>query len=125
MTHIFTTRPHPTCKGKLLAVSPKPASWRCLTDTEAALYAIGGKPWTGAPMGDSVAFTLSPAQARDVDMILRAGYLSAVNGPAWMIEEEDKLFWHPDAPNDDLTRAEVLALISPPPRCTRTLEMAF
>src|SRR3546814_8489562 len=74
--HTFTTEPHPTCKGKVLAITPKPYSWRCLTDTEKAFYAIGGKPWTGVPLGDNSAFTLSPAQARDVDLILRAGYLS-------------------------------------------------
>src|SRR3546814_2075126 len=62
--HTFTTEPHPTCKGKVLAITPKPYSWRCLTDTEKAFYAIGGKPWTGVPLGDNSAFTLSPAQAR-------------------------------------------------------------
>src|SRR3546814_14608800 len=45
--HTFTTEPHPTCKGKVLAITPKPYSWRCLTDTEKAFYAIGGKPLTG------------------------------------------------------------------------------
>lgn len=125
--HTFTTEPHPTCKGKVLAITPKPYSWRCLTDTEKAFYAIGGKPWTGVPLGDNSAFTLSPAQARDVDLILRAGYLSdcapdRYNGE---VEPDEMLFWHPDAPDADLTRAEVLALILPPTRCPRTREMAF
>src|SRR3546814_3308831 len=107
--HTFTTEPHPTCKGKVLAITPKPYSWRCLTDTEKAFYAIGGKPWTGVPLGDNSAFTLSPAQARDVDLILRAGYLSdcapdRYNGE---VEPDEMLFWHPDAPDADLTRAEV------------------
>lgn len=121
--HTFTIEPHPTCKGKVLAVTPSPLSWHCLTDTERAFYAIGGRPWHGKALGDFAAFTLSAAQARDVDLILRAGYLSSAAPFNGVVEAEDMLFWHPDAPDDDLTRAEVLALILPPPRCTRTLEL--
>lgn len=122
--HTFTTEPHPTCKGKLLAITPKPENhWRCLTDTERAFYAIGGKPWTGRKMGEFSAFTLSAAQARDVDLILRAGYLSGAAPWNGRLEVEEMTFWHPDRPDEDLTRAEVLALILPPPRCPRTLDM--
>lgn len=124
--HVFTIEPHPTCKGKVLAITPKPDSWRCDTDTERAFYAIGGTHWRGY-QGQGAAFTLSPAQVRDVDLILRAGYLSSCTPDRYngRVEAEEMLFWHPDRPDEDLTRAEVLALILPPPRCRRTLEMSF
>src|SRR3546814_15699055 len=83
-----------------------------VTGVQTCALPICGKPWTGVPLGDNSAFTLSPAQARDVDLILRAGYLSdcapdRYNGE---VEPDEMLFWHPDAPDADLTRAEVLAL---------------
>lgn len=125
MSYIYTTQPHPTRKGQVLAIAPKPDSWRCLTDTEKVLYAIGGTPWNKHRGRESVAYTLSKPQARDLDLILRAGFRSECKPCPYQgfAEPEDRMFWHPDHGDREFTRAEAMEVAQERPRCRKTLEM--
>lgn len=123
MAYTYTTEPHPTCKGKLLAIAPKPEHWRCLSDEEHAFLNIGGKHWRGHQRPDSVAYTLSPAQARDLDALLRAGFRPCTHLRPELRDADDPAFWHPEHEGQEYTKAEALELVAQPKRCSRTIEM--
>lgn len=124
MAYTYTTEPHPTCKGKLLAIAPKCDSWRCLTDTEHAFSNIGGKHWRGHQQAGSVAYTLTEAQARDLDQLLRGGFRPYTHLAPEHREADDPAFWHPElSEGEPMSKADALALVIPPKRCKLTLEM--
>lgn len=124
MAYTYTTEPHPTCKGKLLAIAPKSDSWRCLTDEEHALSNIGGKHWRGHQRAGSVAYTLTEAQARDLDQLLRGGFRPYTHLAPEHREADDPAFWHPElSEGEPMSKADALALVTPPKRCKQTLEM--
>lgn len=143
---VYEIQDHPTQKGKLLAICGKPESWRCNTIEEDAFEMIGGKHWR--PMGRQIVpsdqfirgfmckfseeryapqwigYTLSKAQARDLEAILKAGFLPTYNVGSWNeVHPESRLFFRPSDHSRDFTREEALAEIGGYPRCTRTYEL--
>jgi hypothetical protein len=128
----YTTEPHPTRKACVLAIAPRPESWRCLTQTELAFVNIGGTQWRGHQEPESVAYTLTTAQARNLDALLQAGFRPVTHPWRGVVDPEDRAFYHPEHPAEcgpdsfrDFTPAEALALIGAPVRCKRTAEFPF
>lgn len=154
MAFHYETRPHPTRKGMILAVALKGAHDRAQTEEEKAFEMIGGTYWRpikgevhasdealrdwcnmhpphpyfgGSYAPVTVCYTLSPAQARDLDLILRAGFTPARGFNGWPngFEPEDRAFCHPDTGDQEYSRAEAVKIAKGRTRCPYTLEMDF
>lgn len=154
MAFHYETRPHPTRKGMILAVALKGAHDKAQTEEEKAFEMIGGTYWRptgydlqaspemlrdwmnlhnthpyfgGHAKAEAVGYTLSPAQARDLDLILRAGFTPARGFNGWPdgFEPEERAFCRPDTGDREYSRAEAVKIAKGRARCPYTLEMDF
>jgi hypothetical protein len=112
MSFVYTLKPHPTAKGKLI-MSYDTANCQNIAE------AIGG---VQRRIDGEMVYVLSPAQARDMAVLIDNGFLGYANAYT-----DEFYFYRPTThPYEQPTRKEALALCELPlPRCKRTLNMDF
>jgi hypothetical protein len=120
---IFRTEPHPNGKD-IIVYSQKPESWRCASNEEEVLAAIGARYNRKASVSGKVVYTATRAQWRDLCRLVDAGW----RGDRWALANpkdlESRTFWHPDYGDESFSRADALALCPPvAQRCKRTRDL--
>lgn len=123
MSMTYTTETHPTAKGKILVRFAHPENWRCHTDMENMALCIGGTHYRRHGVPGERAYSVSPAQLRDMELLIDNGFKPHSVNTSYVDYSDQCCFWHYERDLEWLTRKEAVALCNVPVRCKRTLEM--